>query len=130
MPREPRREKLTWWLLKSDRSRDEVLADGVEVSEHLVSALTTTRPSLFVKAVAPHPPSWMSYIAPHVRGGLANLWAASSSAVLIVEAALLVGAVPAFRDGLGACLRLMRFRVSCRSEELPAHLPERTVLAQ
>lgn len=87
MPREPRREKLTWWLLKSDRSRDDVLLDAVDVSAHIVSGLTTTRPSLFVKAAPPHPPRWMAYLAPHVRGGLANLWAASAGAVLIVETA-------------------------------------------
>src|SRR5206468_10270237 len=87
MPREPRREKLTWWLLKTDRSREDVLADDVDVSEHVVSRLTTTRSSLFIKATPPHPPRWMSFLAPHVRGGLANLWAASSGAVLVVEAA-------------------------------------------
>jgi uncharacterized protein (TIGR04141 family) len=93
MPREPRREKLTWWLLKSDRSREDVLADDAAVSEHVVSGLTTTRPSLFIKATPPHPPRWMSYLAPHVRGGLANLWAASSGAVLVVETASRIFAV-------------------------------------
>jgi uncharacterized protein (TIGR04141 family) len=64
-----------------------VLADDVEVTEHIVPALTTKMPSLFVKATPPHPPSWLNYLAPHVQRGLTNLWAASSGAVLIVEAA-------------------------------------------
>jgi hypothetical protein len=63
-----------------------VLADDVDVSEHIVPGLTTRIPSLFVKATPPHPPSWLGYLAPHVQGGLTNLYAASSGAVLIVEA--------------------------------------------
>jgi uncharacterized protein (TIGR04141 family) len=90
---QPRREKLTWSLLKSDRRREDVLADAVEASEHLVPGLTTKIPSLFVKATPPHPPGWLSYLAPNVQGGLTNLWAASSGAVLIVEAAGRVFAV-------------------------------------
>src|SRR5947207_9153210 len=82
-----RQEKLTWALLKPEQTRDDVLAEDADVSEHVVPALTTKLPSLFVRATPPHPPSWLSYLAPHVQGGLTNLWAASSGAVLIVEAA-------------------------------------------
>ena len=93
MARPPRREKLTWSLLKSEKTRDDVLAEDADVSAHVVPGLTTRLPSLFVRARAPHPPSWLGYLAPHVRGGLANLWAASSGAVLVVEAAGRVFAV-------------------------------------
>jgi uncharacterized protein (TIGR04141 family) len=87
VPRQRRQEKLTWSLLKTDKTREDVMAEDVDVSEHVVPGLTTKIPSLFVKATPPHPPSWLSYLAPHVQGGLTNLYAASSGAVLIVEAA-------------------------------------------
>jgi uncharacterized protein (TIGR04141 family) len=83
----PRQEKLTWALLKHEKTRDDVLAEDIDASEHVVPALTTKLPSLFVRATPPHPPGWLSYLAPHVQGGLTNLWAASSGAVLVVEAA-------------------------------------------
>lgn len=86
MARRRRREKLSWSLVKSDFTRDQVLAPDAEVTAHVVPALTTVRPSLFVKATPPHPPSWQDYLEPHVQGGLRNLFAASSGAVLIVEA--------------------------------------------
>ena len=81
-----RQEKLTWALLKTDFDRDHVLSPDAEISPHVVPALTTVQPSLFVKATPPHPPGWQDYLEPHVQGGLRNLFAASSGAVLVVEA--------------------------------------------
>jgi uncharacterized protein (TIGR04141 family) len=74
-------------------TRDDVLAKGADVTDHIVPPLTTTVPSLFVKSTPPHPPRWLTYLAPHVRGGLTNLYAASSGAVLVVEAAEQVFAI-------------------------------------
>jgi uncharacterized protein (TIGR04141 family) len=87
MPRKPRQEKLTWSLLKLGMTRGDVLVDSAAVSEHVVPSLTTTEPSLFIKSTLPHPPSWVSYLEPHVRGGLSNLYSASSGVVLVIEAA-------------------------------------------
>ena len=67
-------------------TRDDALTEGIEFSSHFVPPLTTLQPSLFVRGRPPHPPPWLSYLAPHVRGGLTNLYAASSGAVLLVEA--------------------------------------------
>lgn len=86
MARQRRQEKLTWALLKPEFTRDDVLAEGAQVSAHVVSPLTTQRPSLFIKATPPHPPTWQGYLDPHVQGGLQNLYAASAGAVLVVEA--------------------------------------------
>jgi uncharacterized protein (TIGR04141 family) len=86
MARQRRQEKLTWALLKSGFTRDDVLAEGAEVTEHVVLPLTTQASSLFIKATPPHAPGWQSYLDPHVRGGLQNLYAASAGAVLVVEA--------------------------------------------
>jgi uncharacterized protein (TIGR04141 family) len=87
MPRPPRQEKLTWSLLKSGMTRDDALVEDGDYSSHFVPALTTVVPSLFVKSTPPHPPPWLHYLVPHTRGGLTNLFAASSGAVLLVEAA-------------------------------------------
>jgi uncharacterized protein (TIGR04141 family) len=87
MPKKPRQEKLVWSLLKADRSRDDLLSPLAGVSEHVVPALTTAESSLFVKSNPPHPPWWVTYLNPHVRGGLSGLFTASSGAVLVVEAA-------------------------------------------
>jgi uncharacterized protein (TIGR04141 family) len=87
MAKRPRLEKLSWWLLKAGFGRDDVLLADAEFSEHLVPALTTTTASVFVKGRPPHPPPWLAYLTSHVTGGLPNLLAASSGAVLVVEAA-------------------------------------------
>lgn len=87
MARRPRQEKLVWSLLKADHTRDDVLSSAADVSEHTVPALTTRTPSLFVKSSAPHPPWWVNYLRPNVKGGLVGLLTASSGAVLVVEAA-------------------------------------------
>jgi uncharacterized protein (TIGR04141 family) len=93
MPRPPRQEKLTWSLLKSDMTRDDALVEEGDFASHVVPALTTASPSLFVRSTPPHPPPWLRYLAPHVEGDLTNLFAASSGAVLLVEAAERVFAV-------------------------------------
>jgi uncharacterized protein (TIGR04141 family) len=85
--RQRRLERLTWSLLKAEYARKDILVAEAEVSAHVVPALTTQTPSLFIKATPPHPPGWLSYLEPHVRGGLTNLFAASSGAVLVLEAA-------------------------------------------
>lgn len=45
-----RQEKLTWALLKSNFTRDNVLSPDAEVTDHVVPTLTTRLPSLFIKS--------------------------------------------------------------------------------
>jgi uncharacterized protein (TIGR04141 family) len=86
MARPPRQQKLTFSLLKPDVTPDDALRDAGALSAHVVPALTADAPSLFVTSRAPHPPTWLAFIEPHVRGDLPALLAASSSAVLFIEA--------------------------------------------
>jgi uncharacterized protein (TIGR04141 family) len=86
VPRQPRQEKLTWSLLKAEAAREEALAEVDALSEHVVPALSTLIPSLFVRSTPPHAPWWLGFLGRHVKGGLSNLFAASSGAALFVEA--------------------------------------------
>lgn len=56
------------------------------VTPHLIEALDSGVPSLFVKSTPPHAPPWARYLSDHVADDLDALRAASSSAVLLVEA--------------------------------------------
>ncbi|MGD0273118.1 MAG: DUF6119 family protein [Gaiellaceae bacterium] len=85
MPRPPRQHKLTIALLKADMPRDAVLRDPDSVVSYVVPSLSQT-PSLFVASKPPHPPRWQQYLAPHVDGDMAGLFAASSGAALLIEA--------------------------------------------
>jgi uncharacterized protein (TIGR04141 family) len=86
MPRPPRQHKLTWSLLKEGMTPDDALRDVDALSDHLVPAYSTRTPSLFVSSKLPHPPWWVGYLNRYVRGDLRGLFAATSSAVLFVEA--------------------------------------------
>jgi uncharacterized protein (TIGR04141 family) len=84
--RQPRLRRLTVSLLKDALERDEALRDPDQLRAFVVSALDQERNSLFVAARHPHPPWWEQFLNPHVDGKLDDLWTASSSAVLVVEA--------------------------------------------
>jgi uncharacterized protein (TIGR04141 family) len=86
MPRPPRQQKLTFSLLKADVAREDALRDDRAIAAHTMPALSAEVPSLFVASKAPHPPPWQRFLEPHVTGGLRNLYAASSSAVLLLRA--------------------------------------------
>lgn len=85
MPRPPRLQKLTVALLKADVARAAALRDPDSVISHVVPSLGEA-PSLFVASRSPHPPSWQRFLDPHVAENLTGLFAASSSAVLLIEA--------------------------------------------
>ncbi len=85
MPRRPRLQKLTVALLKADMTMEAVLRDPTAVVSHVVPSLGEA-PSLFVASTSPHPPTWQRFLDPHVAGGLTGLFAASSAAVLLIEA--------------------------------------------
>jgi len=85
MARPPRLQKLTVALLKADLTREDVLHDPNGVASHVVPSIGEA-PSLFVASTSPHPPPWQGFLDAHVAGGLTGLYAASSSAVLLIEA--------------------------------------------
>jgi uncharacterized protein (TIGR04141 family) len=87
MPRPPRLRRLTFSLLKDGLEPSAALRDPDDVAGFVVPALNPERPSLFVSARDPHPPWWQDFLSPHVDGQLRELWTASSSAVLLLEAA-------------------------------------------
>jgi uncharacterized protein (TIGR04141 family) len=74
-------------------TRDDALRDVGALAPHVVPALSAETPSLFVSSTPPHPPTWLWFLNPHVTGDLTGLYAASSSAVLFVEASGRVFAV-------------------------------------
>lgn len=92
MPRPPRQQKLTVALLKEDMTTNDVLRDPNAVVPHVVPSLAEA-PSLFVQSTSPHPPPWQRFLDQHVDGGLTGLLAASSSAVLLIEASARLFAV-------------------------------------
>jgi uncharacterized protein (TIGR04141 family) len=93
MPREPRLRRLTFSLLKEGLERGDALRNPGDVRGFVVPALHSERDSLFVAARDPHPPWWKDFLNPHVDGELDDLWTASSSAVLLLEAAARLFAV-------------------------------------
>ncbi len=86
MAGQPPIAKLTFSLIKDAVGRDGVLQSPDLVVPHIVSALDASRPSLFIGTSVPHAPRWQAYLEPHVTSDLQGLYAASSSAVLLVEA--------------------------------------------
>jgi uncharacterized protein (TIGR04141 family) len=89
MPRKPKLQKLTKLtisLLKDGTSRESVFRDTASPSGYRVAALDSSADSLFIDATPPHPPRWIGYLAPHTNGSLEDLFAASASAVLLIEA--------------------------------------------
>ncbi len=66
--------------------RNAALRDEKALSSHVIPALAAGTESLFVASKQPHPPSWLAYLSTYVTGDLPTLFAASSSAVLFVEA--------------------------------------------
>jgi len=87
MPRAPRLERLTFWLLKEGMTREDALPDLNGVTSYVVPAIDAENDSLFVTAIPPHPPTWQSFLAPHVTGDIEGLSMASSAAVLLLESA-------------------------------------------
>ena len=86
MPPQPRLRRLTFSLLKEELEHGDALRDPDNLRGFVVAALDTERDSLFVAARDPHPPWWQEFLGPHVDGELSDLWTASSSAVLLLEA--------------------------------------------
>jgi uncharacterized protein (TIGR04141 family) len=84
MARPRRLQKLTFSLLKEGASREDAFRAVDGLSAHVVPPITTQAETLFVHAPPPHAPGWQSYIAPHVRGGLANLFSGGAAAVLLL----------------------------------------------
>lgn len=93
MPQRPALRKLTLSLLKEGAPRTQALRDVDAVTSHIVPALSASTPSLFIASTSPHPPPWKALLDPHVTGGLADLYTASSSAVLLFESSERVFAV-------------------------------------
>ena len=87
MPRKPRLQKLTIFLLKDGMTPEEALRDADAATGHRVPAISPERDVLFVASSPPHTPSWARYVAPHTRADLSDLLTASSSALLLIEAA-------------------------------------------
>lgn len=87
MPRPPRLQKLTIFLLKPAITPGEALRDVDPDNAHRVAAISEDRDVLFVATSPPHPPSWARYVEPHTSADLGSLLTASSSAVLLVESA-------------------------------------------
>jgi uncharacterized protein (TIGR04141 family) len=67
-------------------TREDVFRDTASPTGHQVAALNAGTDSLFVDAIPPHPPRWLGYFAPYTTASLEGLFAASASAVLLVEA--------------------------------------------
>lgn len=93
MARKRKLEKLTFSLLKDDRSRDDALREPGRLQPHRVAAIDSSADSLFVGATSPHAPPWRKYLAGHVVSTLDDLVTASAGAVLLLEAARRVFAV-------------------------------------
>ncbi len=87
MPRKPRLQKLTVFLLRDGVSRDAALRAPETLVGHQVPSVSTRVDSLFLASSPPHAPAWTQYLDPHVVGDLGGLLTASSSAVLLFEAA-------------------------------------------
>jgi uncharacterized protein (TIGR04141 family) len=86
MARRPRLQKLTVSLAKEDVGREGVLRDPGRLSSFVVRSLDRDLPSLFIASSPPHEPRWASYLNEHVVGEPPQVYAASSSAVLLVGA--------------------------------------------
>jgi uncharacterized protein (TIGR04141 family) len=80
------RGRSTVWVAADGVGRADVFRETAEPVGYRVHALDPSRDSLFTIAIPPHPPRWLDFIAPHVSGSLDGLFAASASAVLLVEA--------------------------------------------
>jgi uncharacterized protein (TIGR04141 family) len=87
MARAPRLRRLTISLLKEGLERSAAIRDPDDAASFRVPAIDAERDALFVSATDPHPPWWEDFLDPHVDGELAALFTASSSAVLLIEAA-------------------------------------------
>jgi uncharacterized protein (TIGR04141 family) len=86
MPRPPKLQKVTISLLKDELSHEDALRDRTALSAHPVPAIAANRDVLFVASHPPHPPAWKAYVSPHVAGSIDDIYAASASAVLLLEA--------------------------------------------
>jgi len=87
MPRQPRLQKLTIFLLKEGIGADDALRADDGVMAFGVPALSRERDVLFVAAREPHAPPWTRYLAPHTDAELDDLLTASASALLLLNAA-------------------------------------------
>jgi len=85
VPRSPRQQKLTLYLLKEGTTRTGCLRNLEALDRYTIPALSRGEDSVFLTWTPPHSPAWMSYVEPHVSGDLPDLYAASSGAVLFVE---------------------------------------------
>jgi uncharacterized protein (TIGR04141 family) len=85
MPRPRRLQRLTVFLLKEELARENALREPSTVVSHVVPSVDAA-PSLFVASTAPHAPSWQHFLDPHVAGSLSGLYAASSGAILLIQA--------------------------------------------
>ncbi len=70
-----------------------VLRADKPVDGYRVPSISTDRDALFIAANSPHSPAWVRFLTPHVTGSLNALLTASSSAVLVLQAADRVFAV-------------------------------------
>jgi uncharacterized protein (TIGR04141 family) len=86
MARVPRLQKITVSLLKADLDRAEALRDRDDLVGHRVPGIDGEQDVLFVASNPPHPPGWKRYLAPHVTGPINDVYTASASAVLLLEA--------------------------------------------
>lgn len=86
MARKPKLQKLTISLLKEGLGREDAFREAASPMGHRVGALDPDVDSLFVDAISPHSPSWITYLARHTATELEGLFTASASAVLLIEA--------------------------------------------
>ena len=87
MAKLPAQQKLTVSLVKDGLTHGDALRGADGLSSYTVAGLSAGKPSLFVRATAPHPPKWLGYLKPHVPGDLPDLYAASAAALLFVQGA-------------------------------------------
>jgi uncharacterized protein (TIGR04141 family) len=85
MPRLPRLERLTVFLIKEGVTRSDALREAPGRG-YEVPALVAGQDSLFVRTTSPHPPRWVDFLAPHIVGDqLTEIVNASSGAVLLLD---------------------------------------------
>jgi uncharacterized protein (TIGR04141 family) len=86
MVRPPRLRKLTFSLLKEERTMDDAIREGDDIRSFRVPSIDADRDTLFLASRAPHPPWWEGFLDPHVDGSLDGVLAASASGALLLAA--------------------------------------------
>jgi uncharacterized protein (TIGR04141 family) len=86
LPRQPRLEKLTVFLLKQGVDHDSALRSGDAGAGDRVKSLDSAEGLLLLASTVPHLPRWAGYLRGHVSAPLDELRTASASALLLLRA--------------------------------------------